>query len=194
MNRRRYLRLMVGGFAGMVGTGLLTGGSASASARAALQGALEERYGLSTIELERPQQWGAVTRRGVVLSLQTDGVPANPLRVVRPIVRSPRDHAPAWARHLRNYARLTVPGDGAPIWEPAAFTVRRGTRVVVLETKVERDAVRRFTHTVKPVAVPGGQAEYACTEFVFRTDPDVIRRADLATVERTIQRWLARAA
>jgi hypothetical protein len=30
--------------------------------------------------------------------------------------------------------------------------------------------------------------------FVFRLDPDVIQRADVATVERTIERWLARAA
>lgn len=53
MNRRRYLRLMVGGFAGMVGPGLLTDGSAPASARAALQGAREERYRLSTIAVAR---------------------------------------------------------------------------------------------------------------------------------------------
>lgn len=194
MNRRRYFRHMIAGFAGMVGSGLITIESVPGSARAALQDSLQERYRLSTIEIERPQRRGTIVRRGVVLTLQTAGVPANPLRVVRPVVGSPRDHVSAWTRHLKNYARLTVPSEGAPISEPAAFTLARGTRIVVIESKVERDAVRLFTHTVEAVAVPGGSAEYGCTEFVFQIDPDVIRRADMATVERAIERWLARAA
>jgi hypothetical protein len=122
------------------------------------------------------------------------GVPANPLRTLRPIVLSPKDHVLTSARHLRNYARVEIPPDGAPAAEPAAFTLPRDTRVVVLEMKVERDAVRLFTHTLVPVALLVGRSEYGCTEFVFRFDPGVIKRADTATVERAIERWLARTA
>lgn len=195
MNRRWCLRLMIGGLAGTVAPGLIAVGNAiSEAAPSGLRSALEERYRLSDIEFEHSQRQGAVVRRGVVLRLQTDGVPANPLRVIRPVRWSPRDHAPAWPRHLRNYARFTVPKEGAPVAEPATFTLPRGTRVVLLEMKIARDAVRLFTHTAEPVPGQSGRAQYGCTEFVFRLDPDVIRRAEVATAERTIERWLARAA
>jgi hypothetical protein len=195
MERRWYLRLIICGLAGSVAPGLIAFGSAVSGAEPlGLRRALEERYRLSGIEIESSQRQGAVVRRGVVLTVQMDGVPANPLRVIRPAPWSPRDHAPVWPRHLRNYARFEISKDGAPIAEPATFTLPRGRRVIVLEMKVERDAVRLFTHTVAPVALPGGLAQYGCTEFVFRIDPEVIQRADVTTVDQAIERWLARAA
>lgn len=195
MDRRWYLRLMVSGLAGSVAPGLIVFGSAVSGAEPpGLRRALEERYRLSGIEIESSQKQGAVVRRGVVLAVQMDGVPANPLRVIRPILWSPREPAVPWPRHLRNYARFEVRTDGAPLAEPATFTLPRGTRVVVLEIKVGRDQVHLFTHTLSPVAQPGGGTQYGCTEFVFSVDPEAIQRADLATVGRAIERWLARAA
>lgn len=195
MDRRWYLRLMMGGLVGSVTPSLIAFGSGVSGAEPpGLRRALEERYRRSGIEIESSQRQGAVARRGVVLSVQRDGVPANPLRVIRPILWSPREPAAVWPRHLRNYARLEVPKDGAPIAEPASFTLPRGTRVVVLEMKVGRDKVHLFTHTLAPVASPDGGAKYGCTEFVFTIDPEAIQRADVATVDRAIERWLAPAA
>jgi hypothetical protein len=194
MNGRWYLLLMMGLAAG-VGLGVVAFGSAVSGAEPpGLRRALEERYRLSGIEIESSPRQGTVVRRGVVLTVQMDGVPANPLRVIRPVLWSPREPATAWPRHLRNYARIEIPKAGAPFAEPAAFTVPRGTRVVVLEMKVGRDTVHLFTHTLALVALPEGGAQYGCTEFVFSLDPEVIRRADMTTVDRAIARWLARAA
>lgn len=63
----------------------------------------------------------------------------------------------------------------------------------VLDLKVATDRVRLFTHTVDPVRFEAGKPVFACTELVFRFDPAVLERGDLAMVIVQIDKWLARA-
>jgi hypothetical protein len=95
---------------------------------------------------------------------------------------------------LRNYARVDVGADGKMAAERGAFTLPRGTRLVILDLKVESDSVALFTHTAQPVRLPDGRVVYGCTEFVFHFDPTIIQRSNLAAVRGVIDRWLAPAA
>ncbi|MGH7307435.1 MAG: hypothetical protein ACREK6_01940 [Candidatus Rokuibacteriota bacterium] len=154
-----------------------------------LENALRQRYALSRIEIEDDRRQGAVTRRGAVLVLQQDGIPANELRVFRPIVHSPRSYIPNSARHLRNYARIEIGPSGTRTEETSAFRLPRGTRLVVLDLRTEADRIRLFAHTSEPVNVGSGSAAYGCTEFVFRLE-SVVQARDAAAVQQVIERWL----
>jgi len=81
----------------------------------------------------------------------------------------------------------------ADIAGPSDFMLPTGTRLVILGLKVDRDAIRLFTHTVRPVATADGKPAYGCTEFVFRVDPDVVQGSDPAPAQRAIEQWLTAA-
>ncbi len=171
--------------------GTAAAGLVPASATAAdLENALRQRYALSRIEIANDRRQGAVTRRGTVLVLQQDGIPANELRVFRPMVHSPRSYIPNPARHLHNYARLEIGPGGTRTEETSAFRLPHGTRLVVLNLRTEADRIRLFAHTTEPVNVGSGRAAYGCTEFVFRLEPAVVRARDAAAVQQVIERWL----
>jgi len=174
--------------------GVLSVGVAEASTPADLQDELKRLYKPSSILLENTRGDGAVLRQGTVLTVQADGLPANLFGTVTPQVNSPQSHIPNFPRHLRNYARVDVSADGKMTAERGAFTLARGTRLVILDLKVKSDSVALFTHTAQPVRLTDGRVVYGCTEFVFHLDPTTIQRSDLAAVRGVIDRWLAPAA
>lgn len=155
-----------------------------------LEDTLRQRYRLSRIEIENDRRQGTVTRRGTVLVLQEDGIPANELRVFRPPIHSPQSRIPNPARQLRNYARVEIDPNGARTEEAEAFHLPRGTRVVVLELRIEADRVRVFTHTAEPVSSGRGGSAYGRTEFVFRLEPGLLQGRDATPVQHAIERWL----
>ena len=183
---RPIIMMIVSVVLGTAGAGLVLG-SATAGG---LENALRQQYALSRIEIENDRRQGAVTRRGAVLVLQEGGIPANELRVFRPMVHNPRSHIPNPARHLHNYARVEIGPSGARTEEAGAFRLARGTRLVVLDLRTDADRVRLFTHTVDPVSVGPGRAVYGCTEFVFRLAPALLQARDAAAVQQVIDRWL----
>jgi hypothetical protein len=75
-------------------------------ADSSLRDTLAEPFRLSRIEVQDPSDQGAVIRKGTVLRLQDDGIPANPIRFVQLNTKSPRFH-------VRDYARGEVSVDGA---------------------------------------------------------------------------------
>jgi len=174
--------------------GVLSVGVARASAPAELRDGLKRLYTPSSILIENTRGDGAVLRQGAVLTVQADGLPANPFGSITPQVNSPQSHVPNFPRHLRNYARVDVSADGKMRAERGAFTLAKGTRLVILDLKVDSDSVALFTHTALPVRLPDGRVVYGCTEFVFHFDPTIIQRSDLAAVRGVIDRWLAPAA
>src|SRR5947209_18303233 len=106
---------------------------------------LSERFKVSRIEVPNQSDEGHVIKKGTVLLLQADGVPAGVLRTTQINTKSPRFHA-------HDYARVTVGEDGHIILaEPASLTLGKGTRLLVLNLKVDRDRVRMFTHSMEPV-------------------------------------------
>ena len=147
--------------------------------------ALSERYGLSRIDIQNPRTEGYTASRGVVLLLRADGVSAKKLRVVQTNTKSPRFH-------VRDYAPVEVAPDGRLAGTPGDFMLPKGTRLVVLDLKVEKDRVRLFTHTLVRVLLADGPAVYGCTEFVFRADPDLLARGDVAALQDQIDRVLRR--
>lgn len=155
-----------------------------------LEEALRQRYALSRIEIENDRLQGAVTRRGVVLALQSEGIPANELHVFRPMVHNPRSYIPNPAQHLRNYARVEISPSGARTEKAGTFRLPRGARLVVLDLRTEADRIRLFTHTVEPVSVGPGRAAYGCTEFVFRLEPALLQGRDSTAIQQVIERWL----
>ena len=157
----------------------------TAYASSIVRDALTERYKASRIEVPNQFDEGHVIKMGAVLLLQADGVPAGVLRTTQINTKSPRFHA-------HDYARVTVGEDGHIILaEPASLTLGKGTRLVVLNLKVDRDRVRMFTHTLDPVRVPDGKTAHGCTEFIFVFDPATLAGADVATVSARIDQWLS---
>ncbi len=145
---------------------------------------LKARYPLSTIEVGNVSNLGVVAKKGLVLRLEADA-PALRIRFVQANTKSPRFH-------VRDYARVEVIGDRIVSVERGDFTLPKGTRVVVLDLKVESDRVQLFTHTVEPLRLPDGKAAYGCTEFVFHFEPSILAQGDVVTVQHQIERWLPR--
>jgi len=156
----------------------------TAYASSIVRDTLAERFRVSRIEAPNQFDEGHVIRAGTVLVLQADGVPAGMLRTTQANTKSPRFHA-------HDYARVSVGEDGRLLAEPANLTLRKGTRLVVLDLKVDRDRVRMFTHTLDPVQLPNGRTAHGCTEFIFAFDPATLARADIATVSARIDQWLS---
>lgn len=153
----------------------------------AIQHALQERYQPSRMDMSNPALEGHLSRRGSILVLQAEGAPAQALRFVQLNTKSPRFH-------VRDYARVTVARDGALTARQGDFTLPKGTRLGVLDLKVERDQVRVFTHTLEPVRLGDGKTAYGCTEFVFPLDPGARSRGDVTAVSGEIDRVLRPAA
>jgi len=154
------------------------------SASSTVRDALSERFKVSRIDVPNQSDEGHVIKKGTVLLLQADGVPAGILRTTQINTKSPRFH-------VHDYARVTVDEEGRILAKPASLTLGRGTRLVVLDLKVDRDQVRIFTHTLEPVQLPDGRTAHGCTEFIFAFDPATLARADIATVSARIDQWLS---
>ncbi len=146
--------------------------------------ALGERYGLSRIDIQNPRTEGYTASRGVVLLLRAEGVPAKKLRAVQTNTKSPRFH-------VRDYAPVEVAPDGRLAGTQGDFMLPKGTRLVVLDLKAEKDRVRLFTHTLARIPL-AGQVGYGCTEFVFLADPELLARADIGALQKQIERVLSR--
>ena len=157
-------------------------GPVHAADTGAIQHALQERYQPSRLDVSNRALEGHLSKRGSVLLLQADA-PAQALRFVQLNTKSPRFH-------VRDYARVTVAQDGALTSGKGDFTLPKGTRLGVLDLKVDRDQVHVFTHTLEPVQLADGKTAYGCTEFVFPLDPGARNRADVAAVSSEIDRVL----
>ena len=131
---------------------------------------LLERFKLSRIDGPSASADGHVTKKGTVLVLEADAIPAKELRFVQANTKSPRFH-------VADYARVAVDREGQFTVGPGDMVLPRGTRLVILDVKVDADQVRLLTHTLELVRLPDGKAVYGCTEFVF--DPST-----------RIDRWL----
>jgi len=134
-----------------------------------LRDALYARFQPSLVEMERPERQGAVARQGKLMVLAIDGVLAKPFRVVRAGPKSP-------PLHVMEFALVEVAADGTVAAQPGPLTLHAGTRLVVLDLRLEGDRVHLLTHTVDPV--PGGTGTgpvYGRTELVFRVAPQELR-------------------
>ena len=92
---------------------------------------------------------------------------------------------------MPDYAEVTVGRDGSLTAGSSDFTLPKGTRLVVLDLKVETDRVRVFTHTLAAVPLSGGKTAYGCTEFMLPLDATARDRGDVATVTAEIDRVLS---
>ncbi len=145
---------------------------------------LKERYRLSSIYVQIPRSEGHIAVRGTVLAVQAEGVPAKKLRVVQ-ANKSPR-------LHFGDYALIEIAPDGRLTATPGEFMLPKGTPLVVLDLKVEKDRVRLFTHTLVRIPLVDGPPVYGCTEFVFRADPDLLAHGDVGVLQDQIDRVLRR--
>lgn len=166
--------------------GMLIVNTSQAAAREGIEDALKARYRLSRVEIQDWRTEGRVRDLGGVLTLQTDGVPANKFWVVTP----PRDKIGHRRIHMFRYAAVEIAPDGRLKPAPADFTLPKGTRLVVLDVKVRDDRVHISTHTLEPVRLPDGDTAYGCTEFVFPFDPGALARGDLSAIQGRIEQWL----
>ena len=164
--------------------------SGQAGGREQIQDGLKARYRVSKIEIQDSRTEGHVREPGSVLTLQAEGVPANHFWVVQlPVSKmgQRRVHKFDYAQSEITQAGRLIPNH-ANRW--AHFTLPKGTRLVVLDLRVENDRVRLFTHTLEPVRLPNGEAHYGCTELAFRFDPGVLERGDLGAIQRQIDQWV----
>jgi S1-C subfamily serine protease len=145
--------------------------------RAVLQAALSTRF-------QPGKRGGMVTRTGRILILSVDGIPARPFRVFQANPASP-------PVHVMDFAEMRIGRDGRIVAEPAPIRPARGSRLVVLDVKVEASRVHLLTHTAAPVRVTaGGGPVYGCTAFVFELESDVIRAGRVEPIVERIERWL----
>jgi hypothetical protein len=145
-----------------------------------IQHALRTRYQPSQMDVNNRALEGHISKLGSVLLLQA-AAPAQALRFVQLNTKSPRFH-------VRDYARVTVTQDGALTSGKGDFTLPKGTRLGVLDVKVDRDQVHVFAHTLEPVRLADGKTAHGCTEFVFPLDAGARNRADVAAVSSEIDR------
>ena len=178
MNRRMMSLLLIPSMAGA----LLVAPAPAATTDSVLD-ALRARYVLSRIDVQNESSEGRIVKKGAVVILQGDGVPANRLRVVQINTKSPRFH-------VLDSARVEIGPDGHLTGGPGELTLAKGTRLVVLDLKTDGDRLRLFTHTVAPVRLADGKTAYGCTEFVFRLGDDGNAPGDLSSVTSRIDRWL----
>ena len=109
------------------------------AAASSLRDGLAERFHLSRMEVQNPSDQGAVIKKGTVLRLQADGIPANALRTVQLNTKSPRFHVP-------DYARVEVGRDGRITAGPGAVSLTAGTRLVVLDQGERRPGASVHPH------------------------------------------------
>lgn len=157
---------------------------AACSTASPIQRGLEERYRVSSVEVQNQATQGEVLRRGkgIVLAIQVD-VPAKKFRVLQAAPKGPRVHA-------RDYARVDIDDDRLSIALPGELRIPKGTELVLLDRKVEADRVHLFLHTAHALRTENSRRVYGCTEIVLRVDPADLRRGDVAAVQRVIEGWL----
>ena len=109
--------------------------------------ALSERFKPSQIEMARGPDEGHVVEKGTVLRLTADGIPAGVLQTTQLNTKSPRFH-------VHDYARVAVDERGRISAEPGRLALPKGTRMVVLNLKTDRDRIRLFTHTLTRCSCP----------------------------------------
>jgi len=143
---------------------------------------LRDRYRRSYIEKSAPEA-GKAFGIGAVLVVAADEIRANPLRISQLDPKSPRFH-------LGDFAPLEIGESGQLTASSGSMSLAKGTRVVVIDLKIDADRVRLFTHTVEPVGTPSGVSLYGCTEFVFRFAPSVLDRGDIREIEQRIDEWI----
>jgi len=146
---------------------------------------LARRFQPSQIEIHDPARAGEVTRRGTMLTLAAEAVPAKPFRVVE-VGRTSKVR-----RHVMDFARVDItPGRGMTA-EAAPLTVVPGTRMVILEIKFEGSDVRMLAHTAEPLgAKVDGDLVYGCTEFVFHFPPSAFADGAAEPMVGVIEQWL----
>jgi hypothetical protein len=84
-----------------------------------------------------------------------------------------------------DFALVEVMADGTVAAEWGPLTLNAGTRLVVLELRLEGDRVHLLTHTADPLPDTGAGPVYGCTEFVFRVEA---RELSAGTVEPLAER------
>ena len=149
-----------------------------------LETTLREKFQPSGIEMQDPARRGAVVRTGKLLTVLVDGIPAKPFRVVQADRTSP-------AVHVMDFATVEITADARIQAETAPIVLAKGTRVVVLDVRVEGDRVRLLAHTADPVPVAWGTGVYGCTEFVFRLDRRALEAGTIDRVLAVVGQWLA---
>src|SRR5438132_12800293 len=117
--------------------------------------ALSERFKPSRIDIARGSDEGHVVEKGTVLRLTADGIPAGVLRTTQLNTKSPRFP-------VHDYARVAIDERGRMSVEPGRVALAKGTRMVVLNIKTDRDRVRLFTHTLDPVQLSDGTIAHGC--------------------------------
>ncbi len=180
MNRRRSAYVVVAYL-----TVASVGVAAQANQRTDLRAALKQVYEPSTIEVLAKAVEGRVAHQGALLRLEAGDVSAKPFRVIQANTKSPRFH-------VNDYALVEMASDRIITIEPGELRLPKGTDLIILDIKVDRDAVRLLTHTSKPVRYADGRVAYGCTEFVLRLDSSTMAAADVDRVRQSIERWLSR--
>lgn len=149
-----------------------------------IQMALHRRFQPSAIEVQDPAHRGMIVRQGQVLTLVTDGVPAKPFRVAR---SSPT----SLVTHVMDFARVDVTMDGRIRTEADGLLLPKGTRLVVLDVRVQGDRAHLLTHTAEPLPGPAAaEPTYGCTEFVFQIPQTVMQGGDVEPLLQLIERTL----
>jgi hypothetical protein len=180
-------RIKLSGATFFIMAGVLLAGCIHAAGPALVRDSLEARFQASRVEVQDRASAGRVLTRGAVLILQADHIPAKQFRVFQDMTKSPRLH------HLPDYARVELAPDGRLTAAPGDFLLTQGTRLVVLDLKVNADRVHLWTHTLEPGRLATGEAVYGCTEFVFLFDAGTLERGDLFAIQSRIEQWLPRA-
>ena len=89
------------------------------------------------------------------------------------------------------FARVEMTVDGRTKSQPAPLVLRKGTRLVVLDVKLEGSRVHLLTHTADPLEFKHGEEPvYGCTEFVFNVERRVLMAGDADAIAEVIERWL----
>jgi hypothetical protein len=107
-------------------------------AESTLGDALRNRFERSRIEVQSTSDEGRVVKKGTILLLQADQIPAAKLRVIQANTKSPRFHSP-------HYARVEVSRDGQLIANPGELSLAKGTRLAVLNG-LRRPGASLHTH------------------------------------------------
>lgn len=179
---RRVVLLL---FISLAATGASLANTGQAASPERLLGDLKERYWLSRIEIQNQVRQGRINRQGRLLTLSADGLPAKPLRVIE------MGHKFVVRDHVMDFARVDISVDSRIEAKPGELTLNRGTRLAVLDVKLEENRVHLLTHTADPLPTrAGGTPIYGCTEFVFHLEPGVLAAGAVGPVVRVIERWL----
>jgi len=179
MKRRLFWHSMIGALA------VVATGAYAEEVSKGLLDALLRKFAPSWIEIAQPGRQGVVTRRGRLIVLAIDGIPAMPFRVTRAGPGSP-------AVHVMDFAVVEVTATGRVVAKPGPLTLDTGTHLVVLDVQVNGDRVHLLTHTADPIQDAAGAVPvYGCTEFVFRIEPHELKAEAFDYLAERIDRAFA---